>query len=215
MSLFGALAGSRSGRRLSARASPPFTLSLRARRLAASAARSGRRDAVPLTVTNIGQAGVGSGAGAFLVSLALAAFARARTPFPHPPYHDGIRRSLVRVSRRARASRLPRECSPGYSGLYGFMGHGRGGRTWFAQVSPRQPRYLVVVLPTLAGLFAPLPLLVALAGILAIRRFTAPDVVWCAATRFPSSCASRKAVLEPTRVAYWLAVVAAVLLPCC
>jgi len=57
---------------------------------------------------------------------------------------------------------------------------------------------------------------VALAGILAIRRFTAPDVVWCAATLISKQLRlSEEAVLEPTRVAYWLAVVAAVLLPCC
>jgi membrane-anchored protein YejM (alkaline phosphatase superfamily) len=36
------------------------------------------------------------------------------------------------------------------------------GVTWFAQVSPRAPRQLVIVLPTLAALFAPLPLVVAL-----------------------------------------------------
>jgi hypothetical protein len=86
--------------------------------------------------------------------------------------------------------------------------------TWFAQVSPRQPRSLVVILPTLAGFFAPIPLIAALAGLLAIRRFAAPDVVWCAATLLSKQLLLfEEATLEPTDVAYWLAVVAAVLPP--
>ena len=44
------------------------------------------------------------------------------------------------------------------------------GVTWFAQVAPRQPRTLVVVVPPLAWIFAPLPLLIALFGVVRIRN---------------------------------------------
>src|SRR5439155_147639 len=90
--------------------------------------------------------------------------------------------------------------------------------------SPRQPRRLVIVLPTLAALFAPLPLLVALGGIVALRliargRRPAPiivgfvaaaDVIWCATTLLSKQLQLvPEALLEPTAVAYWLIVVAA------
>src|SRR5439155_11140546 len=98
------------------------------------------------------------------------------------------------------------------------------GVAWFSQEGPRQPRQLVVVLPTLAGLFAPLPLVVALVSLLAIgrverggatsRRLVAlvavADVAWCIATLFSKQLLLvPEALLEPTAVAYWLMAVAA------
>src|SRR5438876_818335 len=96
------------------------------------------------------------------------------------------------------------------------------GVTWFAQVSPRQPRQLVVVLPTLSGLFAPLPLLATIAGIWGVslaRRRGSRSLVAAAAGAGALWCATalvakpmilvREALLEPTAVAYWLMVVAA------
>ena len=96
--------------------------------------------------------------------------------------------------------------------------------TWFAQVSPRQPRQLVIVLPTLAGLVTPLPLLAALAALSALvwtrpsRRpssFAAMgDVGWCAAVLAAKPLLLvRDAHLEPTVAAYGLMVVVAIAPP--
>jgi phosphoglycerol transferase MdoB-like AlkP superfamily enzyme len=107
------------------------------------------------------------------------------------------------------------------------------GVTWFAQVSPRQPRHLVVVLPTLNGLAAPLPLMAALVGIWAVaaagrsrggvtggpqgRRArsllaiaASAEAIWCAAALFAKPLMLvREALLEPTAAAYGLIVFAA------
>jgi lipoteichoic acid synthase len=150
------------------------------------------------------------------------------------PFHDGIRTELaasvppgidVRVDGRLLA--------PAFPGLYWLQWDMvEEGVTWFAQVSPRQPRQLVVVLPTLAGLFAPLPLIVALLGSLALadgrrsqtraaplfrfgllRRMAADpvgfvagaDVLWCAASLVSKPLILvHDASLEPTPLAYWL-----------
>jgi hypothetical protein len=146
------------------------------------------------------------------------------------PFHDGIRTELA-------ASVLPgadvrvdgRLLAPDFPGLYWLQWDMvEEGVTWFAQVSPRQPRQLVVVLPTLAGFFAPLPLIVALVGALALapifrfgfpgKRGTAPfwfvvsaDVVWCAASLVSKPLILvHDALLEPTPVAYWLIGAAAI-----
>jgi phosphoglycerol transferase MdoB-like AlkP superfamily enzyme len=94
------------------------------------------------------------------------------------------------------------------------------GAAWFAQVAPRQPRTLVIVLPTLTWLFGPLPLLIAFAGYLAVRRGAAPrlagvsDVLWCAAALGARPLILiDEALLEPTAVAYWLIAIAAVVPP--
>ena len=98
------------------------------------------------------------------------------------------------------------------------------GVTWFAQVAPRQPRTLVVVVPPPAWIVAPLPLLVAVWGLFALRRSRrdrswsvtsrAWDVWWCAATLAAKPLIlAHTALLEPTVVAYWLILTVAVIVP--
>jgi lipoteichoic acid synthase len=102
------------------------------------------------------------------------------------------------------------------------------GVTWFAQVSPRQPRTLVVVLPTLPWVVGPLPFLIAIAALFNIRRVARgyrvgrwasvfvlnADVVWCAAgLALKPLLVVHDALLEPTGRAYWLIAVAAIAPP--
>jgi phosphoglycerol transferase MdoB-like AlkP superfamily enzyme len=147
------------------------------------------------------------------------------------PYHDGIRTELAEpVAPGARVAVEVRLLVPSVPGLYWLQWDMvEEGVTWFAQASPRQPRELVVVLPALADVFAPLPLLTAIAGIAALRVLktkahrptpavvafvAAADLVWCAATLFAKPLLlAQDALLEPTPVAYWLMIVAAVAPP--
>src|SRR5207244_11796504 len=77
---------------------------------------------------------------------------------------------------------------------------------WFAQVAPRQPRALVVIVPPIVWLLAPLPLLIAIAA----RKLARADVLWSAATLFCKPfIIVQDALLEPTAVAYWLMAVVA------
>jgi hypothetical protein len=104
------------------------------------------------------------------------------------PYHDGIRTELgggAPVMPGARIGLQGRILAPATPGVYWLQWDMvEEGVTWFAQVAPRQPRRLVVVVPPLAWVFAPLPLLLALWGVFGSRsgdrRFA--DVVWCGAT---------------------------------
>ena len=143
------------------------------------------------------------------------------------PYHEGIRTWLGGdVQPGTQVAADGRLVAPRWPGLYWLQWDMvEEGVTWFAQVSPRQPRQLVIVLPTLAGLVTPLPLLAALAALGALMR-TRPsprrpspfaavgDVGWCAAvlTAKPLLLV-RDAHLEPTVTAYGLMVVVAIALP--
>jgi phosphoglycerol transferase MdoB-like AlkP superfamily enzyme len=144
------------------------------------------------------------------------------------PYHDGIRTVFgTDVLPGGRVQVEGRILAPEYPGLYWLQWDMvEEDVTWFAQVSPRQPRRLVVVLPSLAGAFAPLPLLVALVGALAlasgarsrstvdsgVRRIA--DLAWCAAALLAKPFVLvREALLEPTWVAYWLMLMAAIIVP--
>ena len=118
-----------------------------------------------------------------------------------------------------------RVLAPALPGLYWLqwdMGEERV--TWFAQVAPRQPRTLVVVVPPPAWIVAPLPLLVAVWGLLALRRsrrdraWSVPsrawDVWWCASTLAAKPfILAHTALLEPTVVAYWLILTVAFVVP--
>jgi phosphoglycerol transferase MdoB-like AlkP superfamily enzyme len=143
------------------------------------------------------------------------------------PYQEGIRTDLpTAVTPGARTRVEGRLLAPSTPGIYWLQWDMvEEGVAWFAQTSPRQPRQLVLVRPTLAAMFAPLPLLVALGGILALgflgrgRRpaplvvafIAAADIVWCAATLLSKQLRLvSEALLEPTAVAYWLTVIAAV-----
>ncbi len=151
------------------------------------------------------------------------------------PYHDGIRTDLgtAPVAPGARLTVEGRVLAPSWPGLYWLQWDMvEEGVTWFAQVAPRQPRRLVLVVPPPAWMFAPLPLLVALWGLFARRRRPAElkfratsgmaqgpgvasaDVLWCAATLATKPLIlAHDALLEPTAVAYWLILAVAVLVP--
>jgi lipoteichoic acid synthase len=88
------------------------------------------------------------------------------------PYHDGIRTDLgdAPVAPGARVALQGRILAPATPGLYWLQWDMvEEGVTWFAQVAPRQPRALVVVVPPPAWIFAPLPLIAALWGLFALR----------------------------------------------
>jgi phosphoglycerol transferase MdoB-like AlkP superfamily enzyme len=135
------------------------------------------------------------------------------------PYHNGIRTKLgTRVSPGGRTALQGRLQAPSWPGLYWLQWDMvEEGVAWFAQAAPRQPRTLVLVLPPIAWVLAPVPLLVALLGIAASRRPTAgfpaiADAAWCSAALFCKPLLLiHEALLEPTAVAYWLAAVAALL----
>ena len=138
------------------------------------------------------------------------------------PYHDGIRTDLVEpVAPGGLAPVHARLLAPQWPGLYWLQWDiVEEGVTWFAQVSPRHPRTLVVVVPPIAGLLAPLPLLVALIGVIRLKSDTmqvpppAALYAWCAACLFAKPfMLFHEALLEPTAVAYWLVLVAAVVPP--
>jgi lipoteichoic acid synthase len=147
------------------------------------------------------------------------------------PYHEGIRTLLPGpVAPGGRIEIEARLLAPSTPGVYWLQWDMvEEGVTWFTQVSPPQPRHVVVVVPSAAEWLAPLPLFIAIAGIVALgrlkRRRTRPapamvalvaaaDVAWCAATLLSKQLLLvPAALLEPTSVAYWLAVVAAVAPP--
>ena len=132
------------------------------------------------------------------------------------PYHDGIRTDLgaAPVAPGARVALQGRILAPSTPGLYWLQWDMvEEGVTWFAQVAPRQPRALVVVVPPPVWVFAPLPLLVALWGLYTRRRAFA-DVLWCAATLATKPLVlTHAALLEPTAVAYWLILAVAIAVP--
>ncbi len=131
------------------------------------------------------------------------------------PYQDGIRTDLDRtIAPGASVALEGRLLPPQWPGLYwlqwDMVEEGVG---WFAQLSPRQPRTLVVVLPPLGWMLAPLPLLVALWGLVA-RRARYADALWCAvALAVKPLILVHEALLEPTAVAYWLIAVFALSVP--
>ena len=146
------------------------------------------------------------------------------------PYHDGIRTDLgdAPVAPGARVALHGRILAPATPGLYWLQWDMVDeGVTWFAQVAPRQPRALVVVVPPPAWIVAPLPLVAALWGLygwrLAERGFRKPpqrmswaiaDVIWCASTlAIKPLILAHAALLEPTAVAYWLILAVAVAVP--
>jgi len=144
------------------------------------------------------------------------------------PYHDGIRSALGQpVAPGARVAVQGRLLAPEWPGLYWLQWDMVDeGVAWFAQNGSRQPRALVLVLPPLAWMAAPIPLCIALLGVLAARRATAgrparwpllpgpADALWCAAAlACKPLMVVHDALLEPTPVAYWLIAVAAALPP--
>jgi len=135
------------------------------------------------------------------------------------PYHDGIRTDLGErvIAPGTPVSLQGRVLAPNIPGLYWLQWDMvEEGVTWFAQVSPRQPRTLVIVLPPAAWLLAPLPLFIVLAASIGwTRPFVAiADVLWCTATlAVKPLIVEHDALLEPTVVSYWMVWSVAVLVP--
>jgi phosphoglycerol transferase MdoB-like AlkP superfamily enzyme len=146
------------------------------------------------------------------------------------PYHDGIRTELTAPV--AAGGALPvqaRILAPSFPGVYWLQWDMvEEGAVWFAQVAPRQPRRLVVVLPPAAVWFAPLPFVFAVAGIAILDRLgrgrrtgslltafgATADVWWCAAVLLSKPfILAGEVLLEPTAVADWLTIAIAVLVP--
>jgi phosphoglycerol transferase MdoB-like AlkP superfamily enzyme len=131
------------------------------------------------------------------------------------PYHDGVRTELGdrQVAPGERVKSEGRLLPPAIPGLYWLQWDMVDeGTTWFAQVAPRQPRALVVVLPPVAWLLAPVPLIVALLGMFGVVRVA--DLWWCAAALATKPLIlAHEALLEPTAVAYWLVAAVALLVP--
>jgi lipoteichoic acid synthase len=209
---------------------PPYSLAFTLNGPSPRLLHAGEETAVPLTITNTGERAWDparvhvSYHWLWIIPRELAK--RSRTV----PYQDGIRTGLHQVvAPGAGVAIQTRLLAPPYPGLYWLQWDMvEENVTWFVQVSPRQPRRLAVVLPTLAGSFAPLPLLTAIVGVGALglarrgtirsRRLVAgaavAEAVWCAATLFAKPLMLvREALLEPTGVAYWLIIVAAVVPP--
>jgi lipoteichoic acid synthase len=144
------------------------------------------------------------------------------------PYQEGIRTSLgeAPTAPGARVELQGRILAPEIPGVYWLQWDMvEEGVTWFAQVAPRQPRTLVVVMPPPVWIVAPLPLLIATWGLYALRtgrgspkpRIFGPaiaDVLWCAATlAVKPLILVPVALLEPTTVAYWLILAVAIVVP--
>jgi phosphoglycerol transferase MdoB-like AlkP superfamily enzyme len=196
---------------------PPYALDFSADGRAPRVLQTSQEISVPLAVTNTG--GRAWDRSAIHLSyhwLWLAPrelLRRSRTV----PYHEGIRSELDRmVPPRGRLSVSARLLAPSWPGVYWLQWDMvEEGATWFAQVAPRQPRSLVVVVPPPAWMLAPLPLLVALTSVRRRRgRVPLADVWWCAATLAAKPLiVEHEALLEPTAVSYWLVAAIAIGVP--
>jgi phosphoglycerol transferase MdoB-like AlkP superfamily enzyme len=189
-----------------------------------------REIAVPLTLTNIGRLAWDPSrvhlSYHWLWIVPRETLSRSRW---NMPYHDGIRSALGQtVAPGGRVAIQGRLLAPEWPGLYWLQWDMVDeGVAWFAQNGSRQPRALVLVLPPLAWMAAPIPLCIALLGVLAARRARPPsqaaertlvpgpaDALWCAAAlACKPLMVVHDALLEPTPVAYWLIAVAAALPP--
>jgi lipoteichoic acid synthase len=209
---------------------PPYSLAFTLTGRTPRVLHAGEETTVPLTVANAGERAWDpsrvhvSYHWLWIIPRELAR--RSRTV----PYQDGIRTELQGAVPPGTGVAIEmRLLAPRYPGLYWLQWDMvEENVTWFVQVSPGQQRRLVAVLPTLAGVFAPLPLLTAIVGLGALgltRRRTAPsralvagaalaEAAWCAATLLAKPLMIvHEALLEPTGVAYWLIVVTAVVPP--
>ncbi|HKB11405.1 MAG TPA: LTA synthase family protein [Vicinamibacterales bacterium] len=198
---------------------PPYALAFSTDARVPRVLTSSEEVTVPLTVVNIGQhtwdPATTHVSYHWLWPIPRELMRRSRTV----PYHDGIRTELgdQPVAPGAHASLQGRLLAPDVPGFYWLqLDMVEEGVTWFAQVSPRQPRTLVLVVPPAAWLLAPLPFLIALVGSLSgSRPFVAvADVLWCVSTlAVKPLIVDRDALLEPTAVSHWIGLAVAILLP--
>jgi phosphoglycerol transferase MdoB-like AlkP superfamily enzyme len=198
---------------------PPYPLAFRIQVSSPRLLESSREITIPVAVTNTGQRAWDparvhvSYHWLWLIPREIASRSRWNAP-----YHDtGIRTELsATVAPGERVGLQARLLAPTLPGVYWLQWDMvEEGVTWFGQVSPRQPLALVVVFPPLVWVLVPLPLLVAVAGIARIRRTgwlaSSADVAWCATCLFVKPLVVfHDALLEPTALAYWLTVTAAV-----
>ncbi len=212
---------------------PPYPLAFAIDARSPRVLEAGREIALPISVENVGQHAWESAR--IHVSYHWLWFIPREfaTPSRSVPYHDGIRTELTStVPPGGRIALQGRVLAPSFPGLYWLQWDMvEEGVTWFAQVSPRERRTLILVAPPLTWLFAPLPLLIALAGALTVRLkpdttyassvasgfsrtswlVASADLAWCIACLFAKPLfVFREALLEPTVVAYWLTTVAAI-----
>jgi phosphoglycerol transferase MdoB-like AlkP superfamily enzyme len=203
-------------------APPPYALAFELQGFAPRVLETGREVAVPMTLVNTGQRPWDPGRIHFsyhwLWLVPRETLTRSRWDVP---YQNGIRTDLPEaMSPGSRAGVQGRLLPPEWPGLYWLQWDMvEEGAEWFAQSSPRQSRALVLVLPPIAWLAAPFPLLLALLGLRAARRpdsrFGATaDVAWCVAVLFCKPLmVVHEALLEPTTGGYRLLLLAAVAPP--
>ena len=221
---------------------PPYPLAFSIQVSSPRALESSREIAIPIAVTNTGQRAWDparvhlSYHWLWIVPRELASRSRWNAP-----YHDGIRTELSEaVAPAERVAVQGRVLAPSVPGVYWLQWDMvEEGVTWFAQVSRRQPLALVFVFPPLAWILAPLPLLIAIAGIVLVRLkpdateaptvvsgfsslvasgssrtrwfSSSADIAWCVACLFAKPfVVFHDALLEPTAVAYWLTLAAAI-----
>ena len=198
---------------------PPYALAFNGTAPAPRVLTSSEEITVPVTVVNTGQRSWDPAAihvsYHWLWAVPRELLRRSRTV----PYHDGIRTELGdrTVAPGTIVSLEGRLLAPDLPGVYWLQWDMvEEGVTWFAQVSPRQPRTLVLVVPPAAWLLAPLPLLIVLAASFGrTRPFVAvADVLWCAAVfAVKPLIVEHEALLEPTIVSYWIGAAVAILVP--
>jgi lipoteichoic acid synthase len=198
---------------------PPYALAFDLDGRAPRVLTTSEEVTVPLTVVNSGQRPWDPAAihvsYHWLWTIPRELLRRSRTV----PYHDGIRTEIgdLPIAPGAPVSLQGRLLAPDVPGLYWLQWDMvEEGVTWFAQVAPRQPRTLVLVVPPIAWLLAPLPFLIVVAASFGRSRpFVAvADAWWCAATlAVKPLIVAHEALLEPTRVAYWMVLATAVLVP--
>jgi lipoteichoic acid synthase len=211
-------------------AGPPYDWSFSLQGSSPRIVHTAREVSVPLTVTNTGARAWVPGRVHLSYHWLWPIPRELASPSRNVPYQDGIRTDLDEViPPGASVAVAGRILPPSFPGVYWLQWDMvEEGVSWFSQVSPRQRRRLVVVLPAVAAALAPLPLILALAGVYAIGRVERrrhvsrglvafailADVVWAASSLFVKPVLlADQALLEPTRVAYWLMAVAAVAPP--
>ncbi|HEX7139249.1 MAG TPA: LTA synthase family protein [Vicinamibacterales bacterium] len=201
---------------------PPYALAFGLDGAAPRVLETSREVAIPLTIVNVGQRQWDPAtihlSYHWLWLVPRETVARSRWDVP---YHNGIRTDLPeRMPPGSRAAVWGRLLPPSWPGLYWLQWDMvEEGAAWFAQAAPRQSRVLVVVLPPIAWILAPIPLLVALLGLRATRRprrrfGETADIAWClAALLCKPLMVVHEALLEPTGGGYRLTLLAAVVPP--
>jgi phosphoglycerol transferase MdoB-like AlkP superfamily enzyme len=201
---------------------PPYSLAFELQGASPRVLETGREISIPVTIVNTGRRDWDPTR--IHLSYHWLWFIPRETPTRSRwdvPYHNGIRTDIPGPSAPgSRAALQGRLLPPSWPGLYWLQWDMvEEGVAWFAQDSPRQSRTLVLVLPPVAWIAAPIPLLVALLGFRAARRpddgfGDAADIAWClAALVCKPLMLVHEALLEPTGGGYRLLVLAAVVPP--